>query len=54
MDNNGKWNLARKKGLCYGCLKAKHVRYKCKNSKKCSINGCEEFHHQLLDLVDTK
>ena len=48
LSNSGRWNLARKKGLCYGCLKSTHIRSTCKSTTKCAINHCNKFHHKLL------
>ena len=48
LKNAKRWALARKKGLCYICLRASHISSKCKNNKKCPFEDCNKFHHELL------
>jgi hypothetical protein len=35
-------------GVCYNCLKGKHVVKDCKKPSQCGIGGCSKKHHSLL------
>ena len=38
----------KKRHLCFCCLNFGHSSRNCRRKKKCSINGCERYHHPLL------
>ncbi|XP_026324981.1 uncharacterized protein LOC113233960 [Hyposmocoma kahamanoa] len=46
-DVAARWDIARKHGLCFRCLRTRKFRHTCKN-KRCGIDGCEYMHHSLL------
>ncbi|XP_063968669.1 uncharacterized protein LOC135157358 [Lytechinus pictus] len=40
--------LARKKGLCFNCLRPGHMTGACKSKMTCSVEGCSRKHNKLL------
>ena len=43
-----RFELAKKKRLCFCCLKYGHSLNDCKGKKKCGVENCERSHHQTL------
>ncbi len=43
-----RWQLAKKKKLCFRCLAGKHQGKNCMSSKICGVGTCEKTHHPLL------
>lgn len=46
-DSDRRWEIAKKHGLCFRCLRTRHQQHKCK-PKRCEIEGCTAYHNQLL------
>lgn len=44
---NRRWELAKKKRLCFMCLDRMH-KSECPKKKRCGRENCEKFHHHLL------
>ena len=44
----------KKIGVCFNCLKLKHVVRDCKAPSKCGIDGCSKKHHRLLHFGRAK
>ena len=45
-----RWDMWKKKGLCYRCLSSKHTAKTCSipPGRECGTNGCIKTHHPLL------
>uniref|UniRef100_A0A5S6QQ15 DUF1758 domain-containing protein n=1 Tax=Trichuris muris TaxID=70415 RepID=A0A5S6QQ15_TRIMR len=43
-----RWQLVKKRKLCFSCLQGKHPSRECRQSKLCGVNGCDSIHHPLL------
>ena len=48
MNDTERFNYAKKKKLCYNCLRAKHVTKDCSSKISCSTSGCSDRHHSTL------
>lgn len=48
-----RWEFAKKKRLCFCCLKEMH-QSECPEKKACGENGCDKFHHKLLHKIETE
>ncbi|XP_037297647.1 LOW QUALITY PROTEIN: uncharacterized protein LOC115453172 [Manduca sexta] len=46
-DVNTRWDEAKKRNLCFRCLRRRNKQHRCK-SKQCDIDGCERYHHRML------
>lgn len=46
-DSDTRWDIAKKKRLCFRCLRTRKKSHSC-SPRKCGVNGCERFHHRLL------
>lgn len=53
LEVNLRWEVVKKLGLCFSCLGTGHRTEACKKKKKCSVDKCQQNHHQLLH-VDIK
>ena len=52
---NDRWELAKKFGLCYRCLKRNHRIGRCSLKGTCPVEGCERRHHlQLHTAIETR
>lgn len=47
LDVNARWELAKKHGICFRCLRSKHRRFMCR-APPCGFKGCTVRHHKLL------
>ncbi|XP_070067253.1 uncharacterized protein [Drosophila virilis] len=52
MGTNQRWELVKKKRLCFCCF-LRHRAQQCKSKKKCHVDGCESTHHVLLHTPTT-
>ncbi|KHJ40363.1 Tas retrotransposon peptidase A16 [Trichuris suis] len=43
-----RWQLVKKKKICFSCLQGQHRSTECQYSKLCGVNGCQSAHHPLL------
>ncbi|XP_075152088.1 uncharacterized protein LOC142226096 [Haematobia irritans] len=43
-----RWNLAKEKRLCFGCLRGGHTSSQCPMKRRCGLYGCTRFHNRLL------
>uniref|UniRef100_A0A5S6QAK1 Peptidase aspartic putative domain-containing protein n=1 Tax=Trichuris muris TaxID=70415 RepID=A0A5S6QAK1_TRIMR len=43
-----RWQLVKKKKICFSCLQGQHYLTECQYSKLCGVNGCQSAHHPLL------
>ena len=48
MDPSERFEMAKKKRLCYNCLKKDHFTSKCQSKNSCFTTGCTERHHTSL------
>ncbi|XP_022794997.1 uncharacterized protein LOC111333608 [Stylophora pistillata] len=48
MENEKKWETAKKLGLCYRCSGKGHLGEGCRWSEECGVDGCKEHQHQIL------
>ena len=48
MDVNERWDIAKGKKLCFGCLSSSHLGKDCLRTQQCGVDGCKRTHHQLL------
>lgn len=48
LEVNRRWQLVRKKKLCFTCLRSSHRSMECKRPRPCGIHGCPGTHHALL------
>lgn len=48
VDN--RWDTAKKKSLCFRCLKRRTQKHTC-NQTKCNVDGCNRTHHPMLHFV---
>ena len=48
MSLKDRWSVAWKKGLCYRCLRSKHIGRTCPRSQVCGIDGCSRSHSRFL------
>lgn len=46
-----KWDFLKRGKWCFCCLSAKHSVDSCPNKRACELEGCKEFHNQLLHPV---
>lgn len=47
MTVSKRWELAKKKYLCFICLDRMH-KHECPMKRKCEYSDCDKFHHKLL------
>ena len=47
-NNDDKWKLVKRTGLCYRCLGKDHLGSSCPRSRQCNINGYKETNNRLL------
>ena len=48
LNVEGRWEMAKKKGLCFRCLDDDHVGQYCTRARACGVNGCSKNHNRLL------
>lgn len=48
MPLNKRWELCKKKHLCFNCLSRSHRGGDCPKKKKCQEADCDKYHHKLL------
>ena len=48
-----RWNLAKKRVLCFRCLGSDHLGRNCSRDNGCSFEGCGKRHHSLLHYGGT-
>ena len=48
---NDRWELAKKFGLCFRCLKRSHRIGRCSLKGTCPVEGCEKRHHPQLHVA---
>ena len=46
-----RWDIARRYGMCFICLKGSHRANACNTRIRCNLSGCGGRHHQLLHLI---
>lgn len=51
LDVNERWELAKKMGLCFCCLKRGHRTERCSLKGTCPVEGCVPRHHPQLHAV---
>lgn len=47
LNENGRWDMAKARRLCFRCLRYRSKTHNCK-AKPCGISGCKYFHHRML------
>ncbi|KAL0859420.1 hypothetical protein ABMA27_010599 [Loxostege sticticalis] len=52
-DVSTRWDIAKKKYLCFRCLKQRTRNHSCRG-KQCAIDDCHRLHHNLLHLKKEK
>ena len=48
LSTDERWQLAKKKSLCFRCLQSGHGSRSCKMKTKCGVHDCSRFLHLLL------
>ncbi|XP_017479935.1 PREDICTED: uncharacterized protein LOC108369353 isoform X2 [Rhagoletis zephyria] len=43
-----RWELVKADQLSFSCLRKGHCTLKCHSKRRCSVNGCQRYHSQLL------
>lgn len=52
-DVNARWDIAKKKYLCFRCLKHRTKKHSCRG-KPCAIDDCHRLHHNMLYVKKEK
>ncbi|XP_045784625.1 uncharacterized protein LOC123880521, partial [Maniola jurtina] len=53
LDENGRWDTAKSKRLCFRCLRYRNKMHRCR-AKVCGINSCRNYHHKMLHYNKTE
>ncbi|XP_046803752.1 uncharacterized protein LOC111683055 [Lucilia cuprina] len=48
IPTNERWQFVKNNHLCFGCLRAGHNSFKCKNRRQCGLSKCVKYHNRLL------
>ncbi|OON16352.1 hypothetical protein X801_07837, partial [Opisthorchis viverrini] len=48
LECNKRWDVAKRREVCFRCLKSGHVTKACKTERKCRVSECKTRHHYLL------
>lgn len=47
-STDDRWEVVKRKSLCFACLGSGHSSRECRESRRCGIEGCNRRHHRIL------